>query len=217
MCYSCSPLFQFLEKLCIFSLVLAKILALKMTIFQIFVPKIHHFSRKFQSLDPTFGNPCGTCTNQKSWGPTSGTCSHKMNVKSFLQLQLSQKIPLNRTWHTLKVTRITAHYNNLAICSVCSLRGSIHQSAECRPILVLMVQQIRTHHHDLKSLLTLLICTEVHIATKETVLHQNLCFPYNYSIFVAMSAITARVQVYISPGGLLKYDLGSDVPLRLEK
>ena len=45
------------KKVCIFSLVLAKISTLKM---QIFVPKTPHFSRKICSLDPTFGNLCGT-------------------------------------------------------------------------------------------------------------------------------------------------------------
>ena len=54
------PHFQFLEKFCIFSLVLAKISALKVQIFQIFVPKTPHFSREIRSLDPTFGNPCST-------------------------------------------------------------------------------------------------------------------------------------------------------------
>ena len=44
------PIFKFLKKNCIFSLVLAKILALKT---QIFVPKTPHFSRKICSLDPT--------------------------------------------------------------------------------------------------------------------------------------------------------------------
>ena len=51
------PHFQFLEKVCIFSLVLAKISAPKM---QIFIPKTPHFSRKICSLDPTFGNLFGT-------------------------------------------------------------------------------------------------------------------------------------------------------------
>ena len=54
------PHFKFLEKWCIFNLVLAKISALKVQIFQIFIPKTPHFSRKICSLDPTFGNPCGT-------------------------------------------------------------------------------------------------------------------------------------------------------------
>ena len=39
---------------------LAKISALKMQIFRIFDPKTPHFSRKICSVDPTFGNPCGT-------------------------------------------------------------------------------------------------------------------------------------------------------------
>ena len=63
------PYFQFLEKFCIFSLVLAKILALKMQIFQIFIPKTPHVSRKIHSLDPIFGNPCGTHAPRKSWMP----------------------------------------------------------------------------------------------------------------------------------------------------
>ena len=47
------PHFQLLEKFYIFSLVLAKISAVKMQIFQILVPKTPHFSRKIPSLDPT--------------------------------------------------------------------------------------------------------------------------------------------------------------------
>ena len=54
------PPFQFLEKISIFSLVLVKMSALKMQIFQIFVLETPHFSRKIRFLDPTFGNPCGT-------------------------------------------------------------------------------------------------------------------------------------------------------------
>ena len=61
--------FQFLEKLFIFSLVLAKISALKMQIFWIFTPKTPHFSRKICSVDPTFGNLCGTHPPIKSWVP----------------------------------------------------------------------------------------------------------------------------------------------------
>ena len=44
------PHFQFLEKNS----------ALKTQIFQIFIPKTSHFSRKIHSLEPTFGNLCGT-------------------------------------------------------------------------------------------------------------------------------------------------------------
>ena len=47
------PHFQFLEEICIFSLVLAKISALKTQMFQIFVPKTPHISRKIRSQDPT--------------------------------------------------------------------------------------------------------------------------------------------------------------------
>ena len=54
------PFSIFWKKNCIFNLVLVKILALKMQIFKIFVPKTPHFSRKIRSLDPTFGNLCGT-------------------------------------------------------------------------------------------------------------------------------------------------------------
>ena len=68
---SCASYFQFLEKTCIFSLVLVKLSALKMQIFQIFVPKTPHFSRKICSLDPTLGNLCGTHPpkKMKSWVP----------------------------------------------------------------------------------------------------------------------------------------------------
>ena len=59
-CHQRAPHFQFSGNFCIFSLVLAKISALKMQIFKIFVPKTPHFSRKIHPLDPTFGNLCGT-------------------------------------------------------------------------------------------------------------------------------------------------------------
>ena len=58
------PIFNF-QKLCIFSLVLAKISALKTQTFEIFVPKTPHFSRKICSLDATFGNLCGTYPQKK--------------------------------------------------------------------------------------------------------------------------------------------------------
>ena len=54
------PHFKILEQISIFSLVLVKISALKTQICTIFVPKTPHFSKKIRSLDPTFGNPCGT-------------------------------------------------------------------------------------------------------------------------------------------------------------
>ena len=54
------PAFSIFRKIMDFKLVLAKIPALKMQIFQIFVPKSPHFSRKIHSLDPTFENLCGT-------------------------------------------------------------------------------------------------------------------------------------------------------------
>ena len=50
------PPFSIFRQFCIFSLVLAKISALKTQIFQIFVPKTPYFSRKIRSLDPTFEN-----------------------------------------------------------------------------------------------------------------------------------------------------------------
>ena len=66
----CAPHFQFFWKKNEFSaLFWPKIAALKTLIFQIFVPKTPHFSRKNRSLDPTFGNPCGTHPPQKSWVP----------------------------------------------------------------------------------------------------------------------------------------------------
>ena len=37
--------------------------------FWIFAPKTLHFSRKTRSLDPTFGNPCGTYSPKKGWVP----------------------------------------------------------------------------------------------------------------------------------------------------
>ena len=61
MCRSCAPHFQFLEKICTFSLVLAKISALKTP----------HFSRKISSLDPTFGNLCSTYSPKKVEPPCS--------------------------------------------------------------------------------------------------------------------------------------------------
>ena len=53
----------------IFSLVLAKISVLKTQIFQSFVLMTPNFSRKTHSLDPNFGNPCGTHPPKKSWIP----------------------------------------------------------------------------------------------------------------------------------------------------
>ena len=55
------PHFQILENFSIFSLVLVKISALKTQILQ----KTPHFSRKIRSLDPTFGNLCGTYPPKK--------------------------------------------------------------------------------------------------------------------------------------------------------
>ena len=71
---SCAHHFPFFkENLCIFSLVLAKIWAFKTEIFKIFVPKTPHFSRKIRSLDPTFGNPCGTHPTKKLSAPHPGS------------------------------------------------------------------------------------------------------------------------------------------------
>ena len=67
------PIFNFKEKFSIFSCVLTKISALKMQIFQSFVPKTLHFSRKIHSLDPTFGNSVANThqkkKRKKSWVP----------------------------------------------------------------------------------------------------------------------------------------------------
>ena len=74
--------FQILEKFSIFSLVLVKISALKTQIFRIFVPKTPHFSRKIRSLDPTFGNPCGTHPPKKKLSGPPGNM-HKLWYKTF--------------------------------------------------------------------------------------------------------------------------------------
>ena len=71
------PHFQILERFSIFSLVLVKISTLKTQIFKIFVPKTPHFSRKIRSLDPTFGNLCGTHPPKKKLSaPRGGGGSH---------------------------------------------------------------------------------------------------------------------------------------------
>ena len=74
-CHQCHwhvpPFSIFLEQLCIFSLVLAKISPLKMQIFKIFVPKTPYFWRKICSLDPTFGNLCGTAPPPKKMSAPS--------------------------------------------------------------------------------------------------------------------------------------------------
>ena len=59
------PHFQFLENFAFSALFWAKISALKTQNFWIFAPKTPQFSRKTRSLDPTFGNPCGTYPPKK--------------------------------------------------------------------------------------------------------------------------------------------------------
>ena len=72
------PPFSIFRKFCIFSLVLAKISALKTQIFQIFVPKTPYFSRKIRSLDPTFENRVAHTHQKKSWvPPPPGRFGHK--------------------------------------------------------------------------------------------------------------------------------------------
>ena len=63
------PPFQFLENFAFSALFWAKISALKTQNFWIFAPKTPQFSRKTRSLDPTFGNPCGTYPPKKNWVP----------------------------------------------------------------------------------------------------------------------------------------------------
>ena len=62
--FMCPP-FQFLENFAFSALFWAKISALKTQNFWIFAPKTPQFSRKTCSLDPTFGNPCGTYPPKK--------------------------------------------------------------------------------------------------------------------------------------------------------
>ena len=71
-CAALVPPFSNFRKISIFSLVLVKISALKTQIFQIFVPKTPHFSRKIRSLDPTFGNLCGTHPPKKKLSAPPG-------------------------------------------------------------------------------------------------------------------------------------------------
>ena len=64
----CTP-FSILEKNCIFEPCFCQNFSCKTQIFQIFIPKTPHFSRKIHSLDPTFGNPCGTYPPKKLSAP----------------------------------------------------------------------------------------------------------------------------------------------------
>ena len=60
------PNFQFLDKCCIFSLVFGQNFSSHDTNFPNFRSQTPYFSRKIRSLDPTFGNSCGTRPPKKS-------------------------------------------------------------------------------------------------------------------------------------------------------
>ena len=62
------PHFQFLEIYCIFSLVFGQNFSFQAQNFRLFAPKAPNFSRKTRSLNPPFGNPCGT------YPPKNGEC-----------------------------------------------------------------------------------------------------------------------------------------------
>ena len=70
---SCATHFHFFLKIAFSAFFLAKILALKMQISKIFVPKTPNFFKKIHSLDPTFGNLLGTYLPKKSWVPPPGS------------------------------------------------------------------------------------------------------------------------------------------------
>ena len=100
------PHLQFLEKFCIFSLVLAKISALKTQI----VPKTPYFPRKFRSLDPTFGNP-----PKKSWlspptSPTPRGIAWMHSGMQILQTTLSKSL-----YNFMKRFRIADHFDPVII------------------------------------------------------------------------------------------------------
>ena len=83
MCRSCAPHFQFLENFVFSALFWPKFQRSRLKIFQIFVPKTPYFSRKIRSLDPTFGNPCGTYRPKKSWvPPPPGACGPACGILS---------------------------------------------------------------------------------------------------------------------------------------
>ena len=66
----CPSIFNFRKILHFLALFWPKCqLSFRMQISQIFVPKIPNFSRKIRSLDPTFGNPCGTHPPKKLSAP----------------------------------------------------------------------------------------------------------------------------------------------------
>ena len=88
---SCVPHFQFLEKFYIFSLVLPKISALKTHIFQIFIPKTPHFSRKicFRQCRPYFWKPMWhTPTKKKVECPPPSYGGELLHLWIFLLLSL---------------------------------------------------------------------------------------------------------------------------------
>ena len=70
MCCSCASHFQFLEN----------ISALKTQIFQIFIPKTPQFSRKIHSLEPTFGNLCGTHPPKKKLSAPPPASNHMVDI-----------------------------------------------------------------------------------------------------------------------------------------
>ena len=82
-------IFKFWKKIHFQPFFLVKILAFKTQIFQIFVPKTPHFSRKIRSLDPTFGNPCGTHQSKKVECPPgqitafTETCNVVLGILSY--------------------------------------------------------------------------------------------------------------------------------------
>ena len=84
------PHFQCLEKFCIFSLVLAKIYALKTQTFKIFIPKTPSFFKENPLPRPYFGNPCGTHPPKKVEcpppppGPGPGTTNFSCTTNGFI-------------------------------------------------------------------------------------------------------------------------------------
>ena len=78
--HSSAPIFNFYKKIAFLALFLAKISAPKRQNFWIFTLKTHRFSRKTCSLNPIFGNPCGTYPPNKVECPPRGGDCHLTNV-----------------------------------------------------------------------------------------------------------------------------------------
>ena len=103
------PIFKFLKKFPFFSLVLVKFSALKTQIFKIFVPKTPHFSRKIRSLDPTFGNPCGTHPPKKKLSAPPGS---RATRGFFHNSNLLQSAPTWSTYMRTYLIQKSIHFYN---------------------------------------------------------------------------------------------------------